>query len=120
MNLTTEFGYDNVGNANSITDPRGNETTFSFDDERRLVQKTEAAPFSFVSTWEYDDNGMKIAFSRQTGDTANPLQIWQWVYLANGMTQEILDPSGNATRFAYDTLGRLVAKTDAELRRYQL
>ncbi|MBK7750803.1 MAG: hypothetical protein IPI39_26570 [Candidatus Obscuribacter sp.] len=31
LNLTTSFGYDAVGNLNSITDPNTNQTTFVFD-----------------------------------------------------------------------------------------
>ncbi len=119
LNLETTFDYNAWGDVTSITDPRGNTTTFEFDNERRMTLKTECTPFEFESTWEYDDNGQKTSFSRETGEVDPALQTWQWSYLANGLTQTITDPAGNETNFEYDNVGRLSERIDAENRRWR-
>lgn len=43
LNLTTNFGYDSVGNCTSMEDPRGNSTTAEFDNQRRLTQTSDSA-----------------------------------------------------------------------------
>lgn len=116
LNLETAFDYNDWGDVTSITDPRGNTTTFEFDKERRMTLKTECTPFEFESTWVYDDNGQKTSFSRETGEIDPALQTWQWLYFANGMTRTITDPAGNETNFEYDTVGRLSKRIDAENR----
>ncbi len=119
LNLETTFDYNAWGDVTSITDPRGNTTTFEFDNERRMTLKTECTPFEFESSWEYDDNGQKTSFSRETGEVDPALQTWQWSYLANGLTQTITDPAGNETNFEYDNVGRLSERIDAENRRWR-
>jgi len=107
-----------VGNTISVTDPRSITTTFEFDNERRLIQRTEAAPFGYVTAWQYNSNGWLTTLNRETADL-EILQTWSWTYLENGLLQIATDPAGNPLSFAYDTLARMTTRTDAESRTYQ-
>ncbi len=116
LNLATAFGYDDIGNATSVTDPNENTTSFDFDNERRMIQQTDPSPFGFVTNWNYDENGWRIALEKQTGDEANPFQTWQWIYQENGSVKSTIDPANNATTFEYNTNNWLTKRTDAENR----
>ncbi|PZR73710.1 MAG: hypothetical protein DLM73_10150 [Chthoniobacterales bacterium] len=51
----TWFGYDEVGNLTSVQDPRGNITTFAYDERNRRKSATNPAPFNDqTTTWQYD------------------------------------------------------------------
>jgi RHS repeat-associated protein len=51
----TLFQYDEVGNLTSVQDPRGNVTTFEYDERNRRTKATAPAPFSSqITRWEYD------------------------------------------------------------------
>ncbi len=134
LNLTTSYAYDAVGNRVSTTDARGHTNLFEYDSERSVTKKTETSPFSYVSTFEYDDNGRQISRSAETGDVANPLQTITTEYTltdkvlsitnASGDTtyheyntldqlSKITDPEGRVLQFVYDDLGRLVESIDA-------
>ncbi len=95
LNLLAAFAYDAVGNVSALTDPNGNTTSFSFDNERRLLEQVDPAPFAYVSNWEYNENGWQTAFKRQTGIPAQPFQTWLWQYQENGSVTQITDPAGN-------------------------
>ncbi len=116
LNLVTAFDYDSVGNRTLVTDPRGNDTTFLFDDERRLTQRTESTPFDFVTNYNHDDNGWLTSIQRETSDAANPWQTVSYSHQPGGKLQTITDPVNKEFNFGYDTLGRLISKTDAESR----
>ncbi len=119
LNLLTQYGYDYVGNVTAITDPRGNTTAFGYDNERRRIQRTEPAPFSYVTNWGYSEIGLCTSSQRQTGDAGNPYQTWNIEYSASNRITTITDPSGYSSSFAFDTLDRLQSQTDAEGRTWQ-
>lgn len=119
LNLVTAFGYNDFGDVNSITDPRGNTTTFDFDNERRMIQRVECDPFNFVTNWIYDDNGQLLTLQRQTGLVDPEFQEWNWAYRLNGDVETITDPAGNLLTFVYNVIALLLSRTDAEGRKWQ-
>lgn len=118
-NLTTTLGYDTVGNVNALSDPNTNQVTFLFDALRRLTQRTEPAPFSYVTKYGYDANDNLLTLQRQTGGTP----AWQtltWTYTLSDKKQTLTDPNTtNVTTWFYDGADRLWKVQDAENRVYQ-
>ncbi len=119
LNLTTQYGYNTVGDVTSIIDARTNTTTFLVDLLRRTTQKTDSTPFSYITKWTYDDNNQLIKIERQTGDALNPWQTTQVGYSLTGKRKTVTDPSSNVFTYVYDTADRLWKMTDAENRTYQ-
>jgi|GEM_PF-273034 len=116
--ITTTFGYDSVGNVTSVTNPNGNQTTMQYDSLRRLTQATAPAPFSYLTTYTYDDNSNVLTVQRQTGSTP----AWQTFTNTYSVTDKVLtatDPSNSATVFTYDDRDRLATSTDALGHQYQ-
>jgi RHS repeat-associated protein len=119
MNLTENYGYDSVGNVNSIQDARGNSTTFLSDALRRLTTKTEPSPFSYVTQYGYDKNDNLLTLQRQTGGTP-AWQTFTWTYTLSDKKQTLTDPNTtNVTTWFYDAADRLQKVQDAENRLYQ-
>lgn len=119
LNLTLNYGYDSVGNINSVQDPRGNSYTLVFDNLRRLTQKTETTPFSYQTQFAYDANSNLLTLKRQTGIALTPWQIHTWTYSLSDKKKTYLDPASNVTTWNYDGADRLQQMLDAENRLYQ-
>lgn len=119
LKLSTSYGYDAAGNANSIQDPNGNTTTSVYDTERRLTQVTAPSPFSYVSNFTYDYNGNPLTIQKQTGDTAHPYQITTWTYSVTDKKKTETDPASKETTWNYDGKDRLQNIIDPMLREYQ-
>jgi YD repeat-containing protein len=117
----TAFAYDSVGNAISMTDPRGGITTNGWDAGRQLVTTTSpatlAAPSGLVTTNTYDANGQVL--QRRQSANATVLATASATYTLSGKTATATDARGNVTRYAYDSLDRLVSVTDPMSRRTQ-
>ncbi|MFA6557777.1 MAG: RHS repeat-associated core domain-containing protein [Candidatus Obscuribacterales bacterium] len=118
LNLTTSYGYDTVGNTNSITDPNLNATTYQFDSLRRMTQQTDPTPFSYVTKWTFDDNGNLVKQERQTGG-APAWQTYTWTYSASNKQLTLVDPALKTTTWAYDANDRILSVTDAQSRVWQ-
>jgi RHS repeat-associated protein len=113
LNLTTSFAYDSVGNATSVTDPNTNQSTFVFDNERRMTQATSPAPFSFVSKSVYDANGNVVTTQRQVTNAPT----WQTTSFGYSLTDKVTtvtDPVGRVTTWVFDGADRLQSVTDAQ------
>jgi YD repeat-containing protein len=97
LNLTTQYGYNTVGDVTSIIDPRSNTTTFLVDALRRTYQKTDPAPFNYVTQWTYDFNSQPTMVQRQTGIVGNPWQTTSITYSLTGKRKTVTDPNGNCS-----------------------
>jgi RHS repeat-associated protein len=117
LNLTTSFGYDTVGNVTSVTDPNLNVTNFVFDSLRRMTQKTDPAPFSYVSKYTFDDNSNLTKQERQTGGTP-AWQTYSWTYSAGNEKLTAVDPALNSTVWTFDGKDRIATITDAQSRQW--
>lgn len=123
LNLTVSFDYDAVGNVTSITDPRGNTATVSYDDDRKVTQN-KTAPVSpliegFVTNFAYDQNNRLTSTQRETGNTLNPWQTFSRAYTPAGDLASATDPTGNVRDYTQDQLSRLSKMTDAEGRSFE-
>ncbi|NJL70465.1 MAG: RHS repeat-associated core domain-containing protein [Candidatus Competibacteraceae bacterium] len=118
LNLTTSYGHDAVGNINSISDPRGNTVAFSFDPLRRLTQRTESAPFSYVTKWTFDDNGNTTKLERQTGGSP-AWQTYSWTYSASNERLSATDPANKTATWTFNNLDKVQSFTDAQSRVWQ-
>ncbi len=114
LNLTTSFGYTNRGDVNSLTDPRGKQSLFDWDVKRRLTQKTDPSPFSYVTKFSLDANDNRTKIERQTGDVANPWQTFTSTFNYADQLKTVTDPQNNVWVWDYDNLRRLWKFTDAE------
>lgn len=117
-NLTTGYGYDSVGNVNSVTDPNTNQVTFLFDALRRLTQRTEPAPFSYVTKYGYDANSNPLNVQRQTGGTP-AWQVYSTTYSLSDKPLSYVDPANNSTTVGYDSFDRPQTVTDAQSRQWK-
>jgi len=123
LNLTTHFGHDQFGNVRYVTDANGNSTGLSFDNNRRLTQRQEAAPFYYLTSYIYDDNGNLTQVQRQTSTLVQ--QVYSGSYtidnLVNGITEPPINIQGqqpNPAVYAYDNMRRQQRVVDAEGRAY--
>lgn len=118
LNLTTSFGYNTVGDTTSVTDPNTNQTTFQFDALRRMTQKTDPSPLSFVTKLTYDDNSNLTKQERQiSGSPA--WQTYAWTYSAGNERLTAVDPFGRTTTWTFDGKDRMQTMTDAQGRVWQ-
>jgi len=115
LNLLTTWGRDTFGNATSVTDPRGFTSAFVFDGQRRLTRKTETAPFSYKTEFDYDLRSNKLEERRELDAFGN----WQrnkWTYSGSNNVLTATDPLGYVSKSVYDILDRLTSTQDPELR----
>jgi RHS repeat-associated protein len=113
LNLTTAFGYDSVGNITTVTDPNNNQISLAFDNNRRLTQKTDPTPFSYVTKYGFDLNGNLTSVQRQITSTPT-YQTYTIVYTLSDKVFTMTDPALNVTTKTYDSLERLWTVKDAE------
>jgi RHS repeat-associated protein len=115
LELSSVFGYNSWGDLISVTDANSNETTFLFDNERRLTQRTEPTPFSFLTNIGYDDNGNLTSIQRQKD--ATPTWVTTSIsYTVSDKKYQLTDPMSYVSQWDYDGKDRLQTFTDAESR----
>jgi RHS repeat-associated protein len=119
--FATTIKYDAAGNPISRTDPLGRVTTFAYDAENRKVSSKN--PASETTSIQYDDNltdgvGLDATYAAQlVGLGFGPKAAGRAILATNGAGEKVLevfdavertvlvlDPAGNATRMAYDTI----------------
>jgi RHS repeat-associated protein len=121
------FGYDEVGNLTSVQDPRGNITTFEYDERNRRKSATNPVPFNNqVTRWEYDTRSNltkeirpDLLFRRLEYDSMS--RVIDTYGFANehihyerdlaGNIRQLVDPKPAAYSFDYDTLNRKIGAT---------
>jgi RHS repeat-associated protein len=123
----TTYTYDPVtGQVQSITDPQGVETTYTYDQVSRLLSTTDKSgqttsytydnachllsatdPLGDKTGYTYDANGNKTSETNANGNTTH------YTYDDDNLLLSQTDPLGDTTQYAYDTEGHLHALTDA-------
>ena len=102
---TTTYTYDAQGELASIVDANGHtEVTNSYDDQGRVASQTDA--LGHTTTFSYgDDYSTSITDAR--GHT------WRYAYDQNGNLASETNPDGETTSYANDDAGNTTSVTDA-------
>jgi YD repeat-containing protein len=109
LNQLTTITYSAVGDPISITDPRANTTTRTYDAARRLTAAT--APNGLITAYSYDPDGHVLQSQQSAGGTV--LRNTSATYTLTGKPATTTDANNNTTSFSYDLLDRLSSVTDA-------
>lgn len=123
----TLFDYDEVGNLTSVQDPRGNVTTFGYDERNRRTRATNPYPFNDqITRWEYDTRSNLIKVTRpdlsyrrieydpmsrviDTYGFANEHTHYERDLAGN--IEELVDPKPATYYFDYDKMNRKIGAT---------
>ncbi len=102
---STSYGYDEVGNLVSVTDPSGGETTMTYDAVNRLIDRT--LPNGVTTTWEYNDlDQVTSIVHRAAGGTV--LRSLAYQRQGFGEPTRITREDGSYRTLQYDDALRLV------------
>jgi RHS repeat-associated protein len=104
---TTQYSYDNNGNALTITSPLTHVTTQGFDALDRLVNVTQPAPVGGSIVTTYDPHDRPLTVTDPNGG------VTRYVYDGFGEMIEQISPDSGTTVYHYDADGNLTQKTDA-------
>jgi RHS repeat-associated protein len=123
----TQYGYDNNGNLQTITDPLSHITTNGYDALNRLIQITDpATPTAGVTNNTYNARDQltsvsdpRLVATNYTVDALGNVSVTQSpdsgttnnVYDAAGNVMQKTDARGIASNYAYDALNRLTGIT---------
>jgi RHS repeat-associated protein len=105
--IVTTFGRNTAGDITSVTDPRSNVHTGTYDSSRRLTRYDGPSGTSAATEWRYNVDGLVDRVRQATG-LASP-DDWStttYVYFATGRVQRMTDPDGGITQYNYDALNR--------------
>ncbi len=134
-NLTTQYGYDAVGNLTLITNTLDLVTKTDYDALNRpqtvTVNYVSGGPSdsqtNLTTIYGYDANGNRQtvtdaktqttrfdydAVDRLSGTTDPLNHTTQYVYDAAGNQTQVVDANNNSARFTYDSVDRVIAVTD--------
>ena len=117
LTRTTTYTYDVMGNRTSTTDANGNTTTYTYDAVNRLLTVTTPTvsdasgnAVTYTTTYGYDGVGNRITIIDNNGNRTDT------VYNSDNLVQQLTDPSGNITQYAYDAdLNQVSIVVGAEL-----
>jgi RHS repeat-associated protein len=133
--VTTEYGYDSVGNVTAITDSLGIRTEYTVNELGQVVKETRAATtLDYETLYWYDanDNLVRVDVENvapdldgsfhlagtHSHDAANPWLTTVYTYdlLDNVVrqTREVTTSSQITIEYRYDPLENLVSVTDPE------
>ena len=110
LNLTTVFASNAVGDITFVTDPRGKNTRFEYDNLRQLkaVAKQYGADNNYARTeFDFTDNG-QLWKTRQK-DPAGAWLTTEFQYTPTGQLWKTIDPEGHVVTNNYDQNDRLDA-----------
>jgi RHS repeat-associated protein len=99
--------YDAINRLASVTDERGNRTTYEYANcgcSDRVTKVTDPLGRSTVTT--YDANGRKSSVTDANGKTTN------FTYNVRGQLVQTDYPDGTSTTASYDSRGRRASTTD--------
>ena len=111
-NRTTQYAYDAVGNATTVTSARSNATIQAFDQLDRLV--STVAPDTGNGQSGYDAHDRRISFT-------DPISV-QTKYVRNGFGDIIseVSPDRGTSTYYYDGAGEVIASVDGRGQRVDI
>lgn len=101
----TQYGYDNNGDIDSVTDGRLNTTSFELDALSRLKTQTDPTTDTVQFTYDSQDRVETVTDQRGLVTTYN--------YDAFGNLISLDSPDTGLTIYAYDNAGNRIHQTDA-------
>jgi RHS repeat-associated protein len=101
---TESADYDKNSNPKTVTDARGNTTSYTFNSFDQPTSVTD--PLGNTTTFTYDANGLLMSTTDALGHTTS------FSYDGAGDKTAQTDPDGNRTTYAFDASGRQVSVTD--------
>ncbi|MFF2901985.1 DUF6531 domain-containing protein [Streptomyces sp. NPDC057966] len=113
LSKPTTYAYDANDNVTKVTDAAGKTTTSVYDKNNQLTSSTNQ--LSKTSTYAYDADGNLLSRTSPLGNKES------WTYDGNGRQATAVDPRGNATgadpaqytaTYGYDPAGNLTTVTD--------
>lgn len=110
---TTRYAYAAAtGDLVSVTDPLGNETTYTYDGAGRVATRVDpkgnlpgASPAEFRWSYAYDESGRQLTETDPLGHMSTN------AYDDAGRLVSTTDANGHTTSSGYDDAGRLVSET---------
>lgn len=116
--FTTAFAYDNLDRLTKTTDNVGNAIQYAYDSRGNRVRTTDA--LGNVVHYEFDGLNRLVATTRDMTDTGRGggkvvgtiVTRQEWDDDSRLIAQ--IDDNGNATRYAYDPLNRLIVTQMAD------
>lgn len=122
----TTFGYDNARNLITVADPNNHLTTYNYDNLNRVISVVGPVPGggagSSVTQYNYDQAGTVGQIIESPGLGIQNITTYTYDNLDRVLTDsETVQLTGSTTAaaihsLAYDTLGRLQSKVDADSR----
>jgi RHS repeat-associated core domain len=119
LNLNAATTYDGVGNPKTVTNPRGNVITNTYDARNQLLLVVDS--IGKIAEYQYDGIGNRIVErDGNQGDTdpftadTPPVPETRYAYDAVNRLISTIDPMGNSNSNAYDKNGNLIKVTDRE------
>ncbi|WP_444942008.1 RHS repeat-associated core domain-containing protein [Microbulbifer sp. ZKSA004] len=104
----TLYSYNNLGQVTRVQLPSDDgslrEEIYQYDDQGRLIQKTDAAGNNHRI--EYNGEGLPAKVTDPAGNN------WQRDYNENGQIVASKDPLGNKTQYGYNPVGLIGSVTD--------
>jgi RHS repeat-associated protein/uncharacterized delta-60 repeat protein len=111
LGAKTSYEYDTAGRRISTIDDFGAVTTFAYDANGNQILVVDA--LMHTNTYTYDELNRRtiVSYPKVAGESSNPSQTT--VYDDSGRRIAEVDMGGVTTGFCYDSLGRLIAVTNA-------
>ena len=101
------FTYDGAGNQKTAKNPRGNQTTFNYDQRDRLTSVLR--PLAQTTTYAYDQASNKIK------ETRPDLKFRTWDTFDNrNRVKHMTGFLGDGTSYVYDFAGNMTQMTDSK------
>jgi len=105
--IVTTFGRNSAGDITSVTDPRSNVHTGTYDSSRRLTRYDGPSGTGAATEWRYNADGLVDRVRQATGlSSPNDWSTTTYSYLPTGRPERMTDPDGGVTQYSYDALNR--------------
>jgi len=105
--IVTTFARNTAGDITSVTDPRSNVHTGTYDASRRLTRYDGPSGTGTASEWRYNADGLVDRVRQATGlGSPSDWSTTTYAYLLTGRPERMTDPDGGVTQYGYDALNR--------------
>lgn len=108
----TTYTYDAEGNLRSQTDPLGRRTTFSYNNFGEVTSETD--PEGTTTTYSYDGNGNLLERATPLTATGEVVRTTYKHEAEPGEVTAVTNPDGDTTTYVYDNNGDRTSETNPE------